>query len=71
MSRKYPDKWGKKKYEDFDLDIKEVEENSIDISEEDVGYHQRSIGLGFKSKKTIIIHLSLKLEGITLPLLHL
>ena len=64
LSRKHPDKWGKKKYEDFDLDIYELDENHLIISKEEFGYHQRSIGLGCKSKKTTIIHLDKYVEGI-------
>jgi len=36
LSRKHPDKWGKKKYEDFDLDIKELDENPVIISKEEL-----------------------------------
>jgi len=36
LSRKHPDKWGKKKYEDFDLDIKELDENPEIISKEEL-----------------------------------
>lgn len=35
LSRKYPDKWGKKEYDDYDLDIGDVEEDLVDISKED------------------------------------
>ena len=35
LSRRYPDKWGKKKYDDYDLDIGDVEEDHVDISKED------------------------------------
>ena len=35
LSRRYPDKWGKKNYDDYDLDIEDVEEDIKDISEED------------------------------------
>ncbi len=35
LSRRYPDKWGKKQYDDYDLDIGDVEEDPVDISEED------------------------------------
>jgi hypothetical protein len=36
LSRKHPDKWGKKKYEDFDLDINELDENPVVISKEEL-----------------------------------
>ena len=35
LSRRFPDKWGKKKYDDYDLDIGDVEEDLVDISKED------------------------------------
>jgi hypothetical protein len=36
LERKYPKKWGKKKYEDFDLDIKGLDENPAIISKEEL-----------------------------------
>ena len=36
LLRKHPDKWGKKKYEDFDLDINKLDENPAIISKEEL-----------------------------------
>ncbi|WP_052374188.1 helix-turn-helix domain-containing protein [Methanobacterium sp. SMA-27] len=36
LSRKHPDKWGKKIHEDFDLDIDELDENPVIISKEEL-----------------------------------
>jgi hypothetical protein len=35
LSRKHPNKWGKKKYEDFDPDIYELDEDHLAISKKD------------------------------------
>ena len=36
LEHQHPDKWGKKKYEDFDTDINELDEDPIIISKEEL-----------------------------------
>jgi len=45
LSRRHPDKWGKKKYEDFDLDINELDENPVITSKEDLAIFKEALDL--------------------------
>ena len=51
LLRKHPDKWGKKKYEDFDLDINELDENPVITSKEDLAIFKEALNLVASQRK--------------------
>jgi hypothetical protein len=51
LSRKHPDKWGKKKYEDFDLDINKLDENPVITSKEDLAIFKEALNLVASQRK--------------------
>jgi transposase len=51
LSRRHPDKWGKKKYEDFDLDINELDENPVITSKEDLAIFKEALNLVASQRK--------------------
>jgi transposase-like protein len=51
LSRRHPDKWGKKKYEDFDLDINELDENHVITSKEDLAIFKEALNLVASQRK--------------------
>jgi len=51
LSRKHPDKWGKKKYEDFDPDIYELDEDHLAISKKDFAVIKDALDLGASQRK--------------------
>jgi hypothetical protein len=51
LSRKHPDKWGKKKYEDFDLDINKLDENPAITSKEELDIIKEALNLVASQRK--------------------
>jgi len=51
LSRKHPDKWGKKKYEDFDPDIYELNENHEITSKEELAIFKEALDLVVSQRK--------------------
>jgi hypothetical protein len=51
LGRKHPDKWGKKKYEDFNLEIYELDEDHLTISKEDSAIIKEALNLVASQRK--------------------